>query len=196
MINFKKILGADFRRKMRYVLSFLPDKAFLRLHYYLTTGKAKNFKNPIGFNEKMQWLKVNDKRPEYSRLVDKLAVREHIAEVLGEEYLFPLLGKWESFDDIDSSDWCHPYVCAAISAGIVNGVDAANFGKGMVITREEMATMTYRAVNTVGKSLSGADREEFADVSNQKVSALLKKLVDRDSVKKFTDKRKSYFHLA
>ena len=101
MINFKKILGADFRRKMRYVLSFLPDKTFLRLHYYLTTGKAINFTNPVGFNEKLQWLKVNDKRLEYSRLVDKLAVREHIAEVLGEEYLFPLLGKWENFDDID-----------------------------------------------------------------------------------------------
>ena len=43
---------------------------------------------------------------------------------------------------------------------------------------------------------ANANREEFADVSNQKVSALLKKLVDRDSVKKFTDKRKSYFHLA
>lgn len=43
---------------------------------------------------------------------------------------------------------------------------------------------------------ANASREEFADVSNQKVSALLKKLVDRDSVKKFTDKRKSYFHLA
>ena len=43
---------------------------------------------------------------------------------------------------------------------------------------------------------ANANREEFADVSNQKVSALLKKLVDKDSVKKFTDKRKSYFHLA
>ena len=43
---------------------------------------------------------------------------------------------------------------------------------------------------------ANANREEFADVSNQKVSALLKKLVDRESVKKFTDKRKSYFHLA
>ena len=43
---------------------------------------------------------------------------------------------------------------------------------------------------------ANANREEFTDVSNQKVSALLKKLVDRDTVKKFTDKRKSYFHLA
>lgn len=103
MVNFKKILGADFRRKMRYVLSFMPDKLFLQIHYILTVGKFINFKNPKGFNEKLQWLKVNDKRPEYTNLVDKLAVREHIKEVLGEEYLFPLLGHWESFDDIDFS---------------------------------------------------------------------------------------------
>ena len=84
-----------------HALSFLPDKPYLQLFYFATTRKFINFKNPKGFNEKLQWLKVNDKRPEYSQLVDKLAVRDHIAEILGEEYLFPLLGKWESFNDID-----------------------------------------------------------------------------------------------
>ena len=103
MINFKSIFSADFRRKMRYVLSFMPDKMFLQIHYFLTVGKFINFKNPKGFNEKLQWLKINDKRAEYTKLVDKLAVREHIKSVLGEEHLFPLLGVWESFDDIDFS---------------------------------------------------------------------------------------------
>ncbi len=101
MINLKKILSRDFRSKLMYALKFLPDKLYLQLFYFATTGKLINFKNPKGFNEKLQWLKVNDKRPEYTKLVDKLAVREHIKEVLGEEYLFPLLGSWESFDDID-----------------------------------------------------------------------------------------------
>ena len=101
MINFKKILGANFRRQMRYVLSFLPDKIFLQIHYYLTTGRFINFKNPKTYTEKLQWLKVNDKHLEYGKLVDKLAVRENIKEILGEEYLFPLLGYWKSFDDID-----------------------------------------------------------------------------------------------
>lgn len=101
MLNLKKILGANFRRNMRYVFSFMSDKAYLQLHYFLTTGRFINFKNPRGFNEKMQWLKINCKRPEYTELVDKLTVRKHIAKVLGEEYLFPLIGKWESFDAID-----------------------------------------------------------------------------------------------
>lgn len=101
MINFKKILGRNLRGKIMYALKFLPDKPYLQLFYFATTGKFINFKNPKGFNEKLQWLKVNDKHSEYTKLVDKLAVREHIKEVLGEEYLFPLLGLWESFDDID-----------------------------------------------------------------------------------------------
>ncbi len=101
MINFKKILGRNLRGKIMYFLSFLPDKLYLQIFYFSTTGKFINFKNPKGFNEKLQWLKVNDKRLEYSQLVDKLAVREHISKILGEEYLFPLLGAWKSFNDID-----------------------------------------------------------------------------------------------
>ncbi len=101
MIDLRKVFGRNIREKMMYALSFLPDKLYLQIFYFSTTGKFINFKNPKGFNEKLQWLKVNDKNNEYSRLVDKFAVRGHIAETLGEEYLFPLLGKWESFDEID-----------------------------------------------------------------------------------------------
>lgn len=101
MINLKRILSRDFRTSLMYMLKFLPDKLYLQMFYFATTGKFINFKNPKGFNEKLQWLKVNDKHPEYTTLVDKLAVREHIAEVWGEEHLFPLLGSWASFDDID-----------------------------------------------------------------------------------------------
>lgn len=101
MINLKRILSRNVRENLMSALKFLPDKLYLQLFYFATTGKLINFKIPVGFNEKMQWLKVNDKRAEYTKLVDKLAVRENIKEVLGEEYLFPLLGAWESFDDID-----------------------------------------------------------------------------------------------
>lgn len=101
MIDLRDVFSREFRNKMMFALAFLPDKMYLQLFYFATTRKFINFKNPKGFNEKIQWLKVNDRRPEYTQLVDKLAVRDHISKVLGEEYLFPLLGKWESFDDID-----------------------------------------------------------------------------------------------
>lgn len=103
MLDLRKIFGRTFRSKVKNSLHFLPDKLYLQLFYFSTTRKFINFKNPTLFNEKQQWLKLNDKHPEYGRLVDKLAVREHIAETLGEEYLFPLLGQWKSFDDIDFS---------------------------------------------------------------------------------------------
>ena len=101
LIDLKKIFGRNARDNIMNALKFLPDKLYLQLFYFATTGKFINFKNPKGFNEKLQWLKINDKREEFTPLVDKLAVREHIKNVLGEEYLFPLLGYWESFDDID-----------------------------------------------------------------------------------------------
>lgn len=101
MINFKKMFSRNMRGNIMYFLSFLPDKLYLQLFYFATTGKLINFKKPKGFCQKLQWLKVNDRKPEYKKLVDKLLVREHIAEILGEEYLFPLLGAWEHFEDID-----------------------------------------------------------------------------------------------
>ena len=110
MIDLRKVFNRRLRGKVMYALSFLPDKMYLRLFYFSTTGKWINFKNPKGFNEKQQWLKVNDIRPEYGPLVDKFAVRAHIKKELGEEYLFPLLGYWESFDDIDFSKLPNQFV--------------------------------------------------------------------------------------
>lgn len=110
MIDLRKIFGRDLRGKMMYALSFLPDKLYLRLFYFATTGRRINFKNPEGFNEKLQWLKIYDRDPARGKLVDKLALREHIKEVWGEEHLFPLLGYWKSFDEIDFSQLPNGFV--------------------------------------------------------------------------------------
>lgn len=103
MIDLRKIVGRKLRKSIKNTIAFLPDKLYLRLFYFATTGRKINFKNPVGYNEKLQWLKMNDQRPEYTRLVDKLAVRNHIDQVLGEGYMFPLLGKWKRFEEIDFS---------------------------------------------------------------------------------------------
>ena len=110
MFNLKKILGKKLRGKLMDGLFFLPDKLYLQLFFFATTGKFINFKSPKGYNEKLQWLKVNDRHPEYSRLVDKLAVRDHIRDTLGEEYLFPLLGTYKTFDEIDFSSLPNQFV--------------------------------------------------------------------------------------
>ena len=60
-----------------------------------------NLDNPQTFNEKLQWLKLYNRKPEYTMMVDKYKVREYVAEQLGEEYLIPLLGVWDDPDEID-----------------------------------------------------------------------------------------------
>lgn len=79
----------------------LPDKIYIKKLYKARTGKELNLKNPQTFNEKQNWLKLYDRRPEYTTMVDKYKVREFVAEKIGEEYLVPLLGVWDSPDEID-----------------------------------------------------------------------------------------------
>lgn len=155
MINLKKIFGASLRGRIMYALSFLPDKPYLRLFYFATTGKAIHFKNPKGFNEKLQWLKVNDRHPEYSKLVDKLAVRDHIKEVLGEEYLFPLLGYWESFDDIDFSSLPDQFVLKCNhDSGSTKVIKDKN-----ALTEEDIATLRKHFTRRLSHDFFYAGRE-------------------------------------
>ncbi|MGO1371979.1 MAG: ATP-grasp fold amidoligase family protein, partial [Senegalia sp. (in: firmicutes)] len=83
-----------------YIQQFVPSRLYLKIQYKNFMGKKLNFKNPKTFNEKLQWLKVYDKNPEYTNLVDKYEVRKHIENIIGEEYLIPLIGVYDSFDDI------------------------------------------------------------------------------------------------
>lgn len=81
--------------------SLLPDKVYLKRLYRKKLNKELDLKNPITFNEKLQWIKLYDRRPEYTMMVDKYRVREYVKEKIGEEYLIPLLGVWDNPDDID-----------------------------------------------------------------------------------------------
>lgn len=101
MLDLRKVFKRNFRGNVKYLLSFLPDKLYIQVFFFACNGKFINFKHPKTFCDKMNWLKIYDRHPEYSKLADKLAVREHIKEVLGEEYLFPIYGSWRSFDEID-----------------------------------------------------------------------------------------------
>lgn len=79
----------------------IPDIPFLKLQYRYHLGEKLNLNNPKTFNEKIQWLKLFDRRPEYTTYVDKFAVREHVKRILGEEYLIPLIDVYDSVEDIE-----------------------------------------------------------------------------------------------
>ncbi len=78
-----------------------PDRAYLRVLYKAYTKKTLHLDNPVTFTEKLQWLKLHNTSSLCTQLVDKYAVREFVKETIGEEYLIPLLGVWNHFDDID-----------------------------------------------------------------------------------------------
>ena len=87
------ILGAE----RRGWLNFLPDRLYLQLMFRASLNKKLDLNTPQTFNEKLQWLKLYDRLPEYSVMVDKVSVRDYIAKTIGEEYLIPCLGVWDFF---------------------------------------------------------------------------------------------------
>lgn len=81
----------------------LTDKAYLSLMYEARLGKKMDWNYPRTFNEKLQWLKLYNRNPEYSVMADKYAVRDYISRTIGSEYLIPMIGVWDKFEDIDFS---------------------------------------------------------------------------------------------
>lgn len=77
------------------------DEAYIKRKYQAVVGKQLDLDNPKTMNEKLQWLKLHDRKREYVDIVDKVRVREYIARVLGEEYLIPSIGVWDNPDKID-----------------------------------------------------------------------------------------------
>ena len=101
---FKFIVNKDYRFLVlagRGKKAYLPADVFLKKMYKIKTGKELNLDNPILYTEKLQWLKLYDQRPEYTTMVDKYAAKKFVAERIGEKYIIPLLGVWESVDEIN-----------------------------------------------------------------------------------------------
>ena len=85
----------------RNLLNWMSDKAYLKMAFRMNVGKRLDLKNPKTYNEKLQWLKLYDRKPEYSQMVDKYEAKRYVADRIGEEYIIPALGVWDNFDDID-----------------------------------------------------------------------------------------------
>lgn len=94
-------LSKGLKERISKLTSILSDKTYLKLRYYLTFNKKLNLKNPKTYNEKLQWMKLYDRNPLYTKIVDKYEVKKYIAEKIGEEYVIPTLGIWDRFEDID-----------------------------------------------------------------------------------------------
>ena len=79
----------------------MPDAQYLKRRYKALTGQVLPLEDPKTFNEKLQWLKLYDRKPIYTTMVDKQEAKGYVAERIGEEYIIPTLGVWNTFDEID-----------------------------------------------------------------------------------------------
>lgn len=102
------------------IRQIVPDRLFLEYKYYKRMGINLNLKSPQRYTEKLQWLKLYDKNPKYVMMVDKAAVKDYVASVIGEEYVIPMYGVWDHFDDIDFENLPNSFVlkCTHDSGGI------------------------------------------------------------------------------
>lgn len=99
----------------------MDDEAYLKRKYKACMGKEIHLDSPQTFNEKLQWLKLHDRKPEYTTMVDKYAVKMYVADIIGEKYIIPTLGVWNHFDEIDFDKLPNQFVlkCTHDSGGIV-----------------------------------------------------------------------------
>lgn len=80
---------------------YMPDKMYLQQYYAQNMGYYMDFNNPKTFSEKLQWLKLYNRKPIYSKMVDKATAKKYAASIIGEKFIIPTLGVYNSFDDID-----------------------------------------------------------------------------------------------
>lgn len=117
IINPKKLVLWTLNRCAK----LLPDKLYLKLKFRLHMNKWMDFDNPQTFNEKLQWLKLNDRNPLYVSMVDKVDAKKYVASIIGEEHIIPTLGVYNSFDEIDFDKLPNQFVlkCSHDSGGVI-----------------------------------------------------------------------------
>ncbi|WP_276861677.1 ATP-grasp fold amidoligase family protein [Anaerococcus tetradius] len=101
---FKYISNIEYRIRVNSKLGFydnLEDIEFIKLLFKASMGYKLPLENPKTFNEKLQWLKLYDRKPEYTIMVDKYKVRDYISKKIGGDYLIPLIDVWDDPDEID-----------------------------------------------------------------------------------------------
>lgn len=107
------------------------DELYLKILFQLQMGYPLNLQSPQTFSEKLQWLKLYNRKPEYTQMVDKYAVKEYVAKLIGEEYIIPTLGVWDRVEDIDFESLPDQFVLKTTHGGGGGGVvvckDKSNF---------------------------------------------------------------------
>lgn len=127
--------------------TWLPDALYLKIMFRLKMGYSLNLKAPKTFNEKLQWLKLYNRKPEYTKMVDKYDAKKVAEEILGKEYVIPTLGVWDKFEDIDFSALPERFVLKTTNGG---------GGGGVVICRDKKNLDKASAAERLNASLGSS----------------------------------------
>lgn len=123
---------------LEYFARFYSDRKFLEMYFPMKMGYKLDLDNPKSMNEKLNWIKINDRKPQYVRMVDKVEAKKYIAEKLGtDKYIIPTLGVYNTVDEIDISKLPDQFVlkCTHDSGGVVicEGKDKFDWEKGKTV---------------------------------------------------------------
>ena len=122
---------------------WLPDEIYVRWMFRLCIGYKLDLNSPKTFNEKIQWLKLYNRKPEYTKMVDKYAVKKHVASIIGDEYVIPTLGVWDKPKDIEWEKLPAQFVLKTTHGGGNTGViicrDKNSFDKEKAIVKLNMS---------------------------------------------------------
>lgn len=126
------------------IKGWIPDVLLIKLQYYKHFGKRLNLKDPKTFNEKLNWSKLYDRNPLYTQMADKCGMKKYVADKVGKEFVIPVLGVWEHFDEIDFGKLKFPFVLKTThdSGGVVICKNESSFDKSAV--REKLENSLKR----------------------------------------------------
>lgn len=124
------------------IRGLIPDKLYLQLLYRRLFDKKLDLDDPQTYNAKLQWIKLYDRRPEYTTMVDKYAVKKYVADIIGEEYIIPTIGVWDSPEDIKWEELPDQFV-----------LKCTHDSGGLVICRDKSKLDKDAAIDTLRKSL-------------------------------------------
>ena len=136
LLNPRKIIDYLLRRNARFIHN---DKLYLSWLWWCRMGYKLDWNNPQTFCEQIQWLKLYNRNPLFSKLVDKYAVKDYVADIIGDEYIIPTLGVWGKPEDIDFDVLPERFVLKTTHGGGGGGVvickDKSSFDKEAAIKK-------------------------------------------------------------
>ena len=123
----RAVLAWAFRKTKMY----WSDEKYLKILYWLFYGKKLHLNKPEKYSEKIQWLKLYNRKPIFTQMVDKFEVKRIVTEKIGSEYVIPCYGVWDSFDEIDFNQLPDQFClkCTHDSGSFVICKDKSTFNK-------------------------------------------------------------------